>query len=80
MTVAFPAYQRVEDCQSYDGVIYSKVDAATDRIIRQKIRLTIVDAELTDSMKPRIWDARVSLVDESFNIRLVRPADLEGSN
>ena len=79
LTVAFPAYQRVEDCQSYDGVIYSKVDAATDRIIRQKIRLTIVDAELTDSMKPRVWDARVSLVDESFNIRLVRPADLEGS-
>ncbi len=79
LTVAFPAYRKVEDCQSYDGVIYSKVDAATDRIIRRKIRLTIVDADITDSMKPRAWDARVSLTAESFKIRLVRPADLEGS-
>ena len=77
LTVAFPAHPRIEDCQSYGGIITSRIDAATDRIIRQKIRLTIVDAELTDSMKPKTWDARVSLVDESFNIRLVRPSDVE---
>jgi hypothetical protein len=77
LTVAFPAQPRIDDCQGYSGIISSRIDPATDRITRQKIRLTVVDADVTDSMKPKTWDARVSLTDESFNIRLVRPDDLE---
>ena len=77
LTIAFPAYPRMEECQNFSGVIYSRIDPVTDKIVRQKIRLTIIDAEVTDSMKPAKWDARVSLVDESFNIRLVRPPEVE---
>jgi hypothetical protein len=77
LTIAFPAYPRVEECQNFSGVIYSRIDPVTDKVLRQKIRLTIIDAEVSDSMKTAKWDARVSLVDESFNIRLVRPSELE---
>jgi hypothetical protein len=77
LTIAFPAHPRMEECQNFSGVIYSRIDPLTDKIVRQKIRLTLIDAEVTDSMKPAKWDARVSLVDESFNIRLVRPSEME---
>jgi hypothetical protein len=77
LTIAFPAYPRVDECQNFSSVIYSRIDPVTDKIVRQKIRVTLIDAELTDSMKPARWDARVSLVDESFNIRLVRPSEIE---
>ena len=77
LTIAFPAYPRMEECQNFSGVVYSRIDPVTDKIVRQKIRLLLIDAEVTDSMKPAKWDARVSLVDESFNIRLVRPSELE---
>jgi len=77
LTIAFPAYPRMEECQNFSGVIYSRIDPLTDKIVRQKIRLTLIDAEVTDSMKPAKWDARVSLVDESFNIRLVLPSEVE---
>jgi len=77
LTVAFPAYPRIDDCQHYDGTIQARIDPATDRIVRQRIRLTLVDAELTDAMRPKTFDARVSLLEESFNIRLVKPVDLE---
>jgi hypothetical protein len=77
LTVAFPAHPRIDDCQHYGGTIQARIDPATDRIVRQNIRLTLVDAELTDSLRPKAFDARVSLLEESFNIRLVRPGDLE---
>jgi hypothetical protein len=76
LTIAFPAYPNVEECQNFSGVIYSRIDPVADRIVRQKIRVTLIDAELTDSMKPARWDARISLVDESFNIRLVRASEV----
>jgi hypothetical protein len=75
LILAFPAYPDVEDCRSYDGIIFTRVDPATDKIFRQKIRVTIVNAELTDSMKPKTWNALVSLLVEFFNIKLVRPSD-----
>jgi len=28
-------------------------------------------------MKPKAWNTRIALVDESFNIKLVSPKDLE---
>ena len=77
LTVAFPAYPRIDDCRHYDGTILARIDPATDRIVRQKIRLTLLDAELSDALKPKTFDARVFLLEESFNIRLVRPGDLE---
>jgi hypothetical protein len=76
--VAFPAYPRIDDCQHYGGTIQARIDPATDRIVRQRIRLTLVDADLTDALRPKVFDARVSLLEESFNILLVRPAELEG--
>jgi len=76
LTIAFPAYPKIEDCQGYGGILFSRIDPATDRIVRQKILVTLVDAEVTDALHPKVWDARVSLIDESFNIRQVRPAEL----
>ena len=77
LTIAFPAYPAVDECQNFSGVIYSKIDPVTDRIIRQKIQLTLVDAELSHALQPERWEARLSVVDESFKIKLVRPSDLE---
>jgi len=76
LTIAFPAYPRIEDCQGYGGILFSRIDPATDRIVRQKIQVTLVDAEVTDALQPKEWDARVSLIDESFNVRQVRPSEL----
>ena len=76
LQIAFPAFPKIEDCQSFSGVIYSRIDPLTDKIIRQKINITIVQEELSDSLKPKKWEAQVSLVDESFNIKLVRQDDL----
>lgn len=78
LTIAFPAFPRIDDCQHYDGTIHARIDPATDRIIRQKLRLILLDAELSDSLKPKIFSAKVSLLEESFNVRLVRPGDLDG--
>lgn len=77
LTIAFPAFPKVEDCNSYSGAIYSRIDPVTDKILRQKIRLTLLETDLSDSFQPRKWDARVSVIDESFNLRLVRPSELE---
>ena len=77
LTVAFPAFPRTDDCQHYDGTILARIDPATDRIVRQKLRLTLLDAEVSDALNPKTFSARVSLLEESFNIRLVRPVDLE---
>lgn len=76
MTLAFPAWPAIDDCQNYSGVIFSRIDPATDKIIRQKIGILLIDAEVSDNMQPKKWDARISLSDESFNIRPVSPQEL----
>lgn len=76
LQIAFPAFPKMEDCQGFTGVIYSRIDPLTDRIIRQKISIVILQEELSDSLKPKKWEARMSLVDESFNIKLVKQGDL----
>ena len=76
LQIAFPAFPKMEDCQSFSEVIYSRIDPLTDKIIRQKINITIIEEELSDSLKPGKWEARMSLVDESFNIKLVKQGDL----
>jgi len=78
LTIAFPAYPAVEDCRSYSGIVFSRLDPATDRIVRQKLQVTLVESELDDAFRPARWEARALLVDESFNVRLVRTADIEG--
>lgn len=78
LMIAFPGFPEIEDCRSYSGVIFSRIDPATDRIIRQKIRLVLVEADLSDSLQPTAWVARVSVTDESFKVRLVRPYEIEG--
>jgi hypothetical protein len=77
LQIAFPAFPKIEDCQNYSGVIYSRIDPLTDKIIRQKINISIIQEEISDSLKPLKWKARMSLVDESFNIKLVRQGDIE---
>jgi hypothetical protein len=77
LTIAFPAHPRVDDCQNFSDVVYSRLDPVTDRIIRQKINIAIIDAELTDNLQVKTWDARISLADESFKIKQVMPDDLE---
>lgn len=76
LTIAFPALPKVEDCSNYSSVIFAKINPVTDKIERQRITVTVIDAEVTDNLKPQIWDARATLVDESFKIRPVKPADL----
>jgi hypothetical protein len=77
LTIAFPAHPKVDDCSNYSSVIFSRINPVTDKIERQKINVTVIDAEVTDSLKPKIWDARASLVDESFKIIPVNPSDLQ---
>jgi hypothetical protein len=76
LQIAFPAFPKIEDCQSFSGVIYSRIDPLTDKIVRQKINIVLIQEELSDSLKPKKWEARMSLVDESFNIKLVKQGDL----
>ena len=76
LSIAFPAFPKIEDCQNYEGVIFSRIDPLTDKIIRQKINLLLVDAEVDDTMKPKKWEAWVELIEESFNVRLVRPSEV----
>lgn len=77
INIAFPAWPKIEDCQTYTGIVYSRIDPLTDKIIRQKINVSLLDADVTDNMTVKNWEARISLIDESFNIRLIKPADLE---
>lgn len=76
LQIAFPAFPKIEDCQNFGGVIYSRIDPLTDKIFREKITITLIEEELSDSLKPKKWEARMSLVDESFNIKLVKEGDL----
>jgi hypothetical protein len=76
LQIAFPAFPKMEDCQNFNAVIYSRIDPLTDKIIRQKVNIIVVEEELSDSLKPKKWEARMSLVEESFNIKLVRQGDL----
>lgn len=73
LSIGFPGYPEFDDCQQYSGVIYSKIDPLTDKIHRQKINVTIIDAKLSDTLKPVEWDCRISLINESFNIKVVSP-------
>jgi hypothetical protein len=76
LQIAFPAFPKIEDCQNFSGVIYSRIDPLTDKIIRDKINITLIEEELSDSLKSKKWEARMSLVDESFNIKLLKEDDL----
>lgn len=76
LQIAFPAFPRMDACQSYSGVIFSKIDPLTDKIIRQKINITLIQEEVSDALQPLRWEARMSVVDESFNIKLVKQDDL----
>lgn len=71
LTIAFPGYPEIEDCQNFKGIIFSKIDPLKDRIHRQKINIFLNEAELSDQLKPKTWDATITLIDESFKIKLV---------
>ena len=76
LQIAFPAFPQIEDCQNFSAVIYSRIDPLTDKIIRHKVNIIVVEEEVSDSLKPKKWETRMSLVEESFNIKLVRQGDL----
>jgi hypothetical protein len=76
LQIAFPAFPRMDACQSFSSVIFSKIDPLTDKIIRQKINITLIQEEVSDALQPLRWEARMSVVDESFNIKLVKQDDL----
>jgi len=76
LTIAFPAFPMIEDCYTYSGTIFSRIDPLTDKIHRQKITVTIFDAEVSDTLEPSKFDARISVIDESFNIKLVKSSDI----
>ncbi|HIJ95250.1 MAG TPA: hypothetical protein HPP94_05865 [Desulfuromonadales bacterium] len=76
LTIGFPALPRIDDCQGFSRVIYSRIDARTDRVIRQKVNMTLVDADVTDFLQPKVFDARVTLIDESFGVTNVTSGDL----
>ena len=76
LTIGFPAYPKYEDCSSYSGVIYSAIDPLTDKIHRQRVDISLIDFELSDTLAAERWDAGISLVTESFNIKPVSPGTL----
>ncbi len=76
LQIAFPAFPKIEDCQNFSGVIYSRIDPLTDKIVRERVNISIVQEELSDSLRPIKWEANLSVIDESFNVRLVREVDL----
>ncbi|MCG6919447.1 MAG: hypothetical protein LJE89_18105 [Deltaproteobacteria bacterium] len=78
LKIGFPAYPAVEDCSYFSSVLYSRIDPATDKIHREKIAITVVEAEVSDNLEPRAWDARVSVVTESFNIKPVSSKGFSG--
>lgn len=78
LTVAFPGYPHVDNCQYYSGMIRAGIDPSTDRIVRQKIAVTLLEAELSEALQMRVFSGRVSVIDESFNVRSVRPDEVEG--
>jgi hypothetical protein len=77
LTIAFPAFPKIEDCYTYNSTIFSRIDPLTDKIHRQKVNVTIFDSEVSDSLEPESFEARISVIDESFNIKLVKPGDLQ---
>ena len=77
LAIAFPAYPQIEDCANYSGTIYSRIDPATDKIHRQKVTISILEADVTDTLKPDKWTARISILDESFKIKPVDPSDVK---
>ncbi|MGA1839605.1 MAG: hypothetical protein ACMUIU_03180 [bacterium] len=77
LSIGFPAYPEIEDCNYFSGLIFSRIDPVTDKIHRQKITITVEDAEVSDTLQPKTWNARVSLISESFNISLVLAKEME---
>lgn len=77
LTIAFPAHPKFDECQQFSSTIFARIDPMTDRIIRQKLSLVIVDADLNEQLKTSVFDARISLSDESFKIMTVVPAEGE---
>lgn len=75
LQIAFPAFPKMDACQSYSGVIFSRIDPLTDKIIRQKINITLIQEEVSDALQPLKWETKMSIVDESFNIQLVKQDD-----
>ncbi len=75
--VAFPAFPKIEECYNYSNTIYSRIDPITSNIIRQKINISVLEAEVSDNMRPTAWACRVSLVDETFKIKLIKESDLK---
>jgi len=76
LSIAFPAFPKIEDCYNYGSIIHSRIDPVTDRIIRQKINISVIEAEVTDNLTPKTWETRVTLVDESFKIKMIKPSEL----
>lgn len=76
LTIGFPALPRIEECQGFSRVIYSRIDPRSDRVTRQKLTMTLIDAEITDFLQPKAFDARLNLIDESFGVVTVKPEDL----
>jgi len=79
LTIGFPAYPVIEECGTYSGLFSSRIDPVTDRIVRQRVDIVLLDAEVDDTFRPSRWAARISVIDESFKIRQVSPAELEGN-
>ena len=76
LTIGFPALPRIDDCQGISRPILARLDPRTDRIVRQKLNLVLIDADVTDFLQPKSFDARLTLVDESFKLQNVGPSDL----
>ena len=76
LTIGFPAMPRIEDCQGVSRAIFSRIDPRTDRIVRQKLNLVLLDAEVNDFLQPQSFNARLTLIDESFKLQNIGPSDL----
>jgi hypothetical protein len=76
LSIGFPAYPEVEECKFYSGVLSSHIDPVTDKIVRQVIEVFIIDDQIDDSLNPQLFNASISIADESFKIKLVKMDDI----
>ncbi|WP_027722115.1 hypothetical protein [Maridesulfovibrio zosterae] len=75
-SIGIPAYPSVHGCKNFSTVLDSYIDPATDKVIRSRVNLTILDAETDDSLKPKKWDARIKFTKETFTTKVVAPEEL----
>ncbi|WP_319759138.1 hypothetical protein [Maridesulfovibrio sp.] len=74
--IGFPALPTLNGCSKFTQVIDSYQKHGTDTFVRIKANITILDSEVDNYLRPKVFDARIAFVVEEFTIREVSPREL----